>query len=192
MKQFIIAGMVMIGGWAHAGLYNQTFSGGSVPPGNVPTVFTGSFTADPNAGDTVLSMTITLNVAGGYSGDFYFSLTGTDGNTTTVLLNQPGTVTSGLNITLQDGATTITSSSDLSSGTYAPYAALSGLNGQTADGTWTISFANIAGPADTLNSWTLNIDAVPEPITYALTVFGVVVLAAGGIRYFKARNATST
>ena len=192
MKQFIIAGMVMFGGWAHAGIYSQTFGGGNVAPGNVPTVFMGSFTADSNAGDTVLSMTITLNVKDGYSGDFYFSLTGADGHTTTILLNRPGTMASGLNITLQDGATTITSSSDLSSGTYAPYAALAGLNGQTVDGTWTLSFANIAGPTDTLNSWTLNIDAVPEPITYALAVFGVVMVTAGGIRYFKARNGTPT
>jgi hypothetical protein len=179
----LVAGLTFVGGLAHASVeYFQTFGGGSVMAGNpVPTVFTGTFNMDPNSLDPVLAITVGLSISGGYSGSFNMSLIGPDGNTTTILLDNPGTATSGLNVTLQDGAIAIASSSDLSSGTYAAYGSLSGLNGQLADGTWTLIFADTASGVDpTLNSWTLNIE-VPEPVNVALGVFGslfaVVIVA---------------
>ena len=180
MRIVLIAGMLLIGGWSRASvIYTQTFSpNASVPAGNVPTVFNGNFTADPNAGNAVLLITVQLNVTGGYSGLFSLALTGPDGSTTVDLIYQPGTATSGLNLTLADTGTTITSGSNLSGGTWAPYAPLSGLNGQTANGVWTLAFANEAGPADTLNSWTLNITVVPEPVNVALGVFGILFATA--------------
>jgi hypothetical protein len=192
MKRIFIAGMLLLGGWAHAALYNQTFSGGTVTGGNPAGMpFTGNFNMDPNS-DTVFGITVDLNVSGGYSGGFYVSLTGPDGSTTVILLNQPGTDTEGLNIRLQDGATAINSGSDLSLGTSSPYAAfgtLSGFSGQSVNGAWTLYFADTtSGESPTLTSWTLNIDAVPEPITYALAVFGLMFVGIGAGRYFLARR----
>jgi len=185
MKRSLIIGLLLLAGsWAHASvIYSQTFSGGTVTGGNpVGTVFTGNFTADPNS-DQVLAISVSLNVSGGYSGGFYFSLVGPDGVTTVILLDQPGTVTDGLNITLANGGSAINSGSDLSSGTYSAYGALSGLNGQSADGTWTLYFSDTtSGESPTLGPWTLDITVVPEPVEVALGVFGVLFAAIVVVR----------
>lgn len=52
--------------------------------------------------------------------------------------------------------------------------------GQNPNDTWTLFFADTSpGGVTTLNSWNLEINAVPEPVDIALPLFGVVVLAAG-------------
>ena len=194
MKQIIIAGMLLIGGWAQASLVSQTFSPGTVVPvaNPVGVAFSGTFIA-AGAGQTVGSITVGLNVTGGYSGGFYMYLVAPNGSTAVTLFNTPGTATSGVNVTLQDGATAITSGSDLSSGTWAAAGSLSGFNGQTVNGNWTLYFADLAsgGGSPTLNSWTLNINAVPEPVNMALALFGLLALGGGGIRFYLRRKKIS-
>ena len=197
MKRTLIIGLLLLAGsWARADvILTQTFGGGAVSQGNpVGTAFIGDFTA-AGAGDLVLGLTVDLNVSGGYSGGFYMYLVGPDGSTTVTLLNTPGTSTYGLNIALDDTAPSpITSGSDLSSGTYRPNEPLSGLNDQSANGNWTLYFADLSsgGGDATLNSWTLNIDVVPEPITYALVVFGLAFAGFGVRRYYLGRRRSRT
>ncbi|MGD0259182.1 MAG: hypothetical protein ABSD29_05080 [Verrucomicrobiota bacterium] len=54
------------------------------------------------------------------------------------------------------------------------FAALNGLN---PNGTWTLFIADLsAGSQSQLDSWSLNISAVPEPVNVALGIFGGVFL----------------
>lgn len=59
-------------------------------------------------------------------------------------------------------------------------APLSSFNSLNPNGTWTLFFADMAGGGGqaTLNGWSLEIEAVPEPINQALAAFGV---AAGAV-----------
>lgn len=186
MKRTLILGLLLLAGnWARASVtLSQSFSGGTVTQGNpVGTVFNGNFTA-ANSGDQVLSLTVGLDFAGGYSGGFYVALTAPDGVSTVTLLNTPGTSTYGLNITLQDGRTAISSGSNLSGGTYAAYGTLGNLDGQQANGNWTLYFGDLAsgGGNPTVTSWTLNVDVVPEPVNLALGVFGLLFVTIIAVR----------
>lgn len=198
--------MVLVGSWAHAALnqdYSQTFAGGTVPVGNpVGVAFSGVFNSDPNGFSPVTAITVSLNVSGGYSGGFYVYLVGPDGTSTVTLLNTPSTATplgASFNITLSGGGTAITSSTDFSQnypnsgGTYQPAGSLTGFNGQSPDGTWTLYFADLSsgGGNATLNGWSLDItdsSPVPEPINYALAIFGLVFVGGGIGRCYLARK----
>lgn len=64
-------------------------------------------------------------------------------------------------------------------GSYVCYGDLSVFNETSADGDWTVFFSDLsAGDKSTLNSFSVSVTAVPEPVNLALGVFGV--LAAGG------------
>ena len=196
MKKTLIIGLLLLAGsWARASITlseNSDFTGGTVFEGNpVGSVFTGNFTA-ANSGDVVLGMTVTLDISGGYSAGFNIYLVGPDGSTTVTLLEFPGTTTVDANtiLTFSDNGSAIPGSGALSSGTYLPQnsdsTVLSSFNGQSANGNWTIYFANLSsgGGNATLNSWNLNIDVVPEPATYALAVFGLVFAGVGIGRFY--------
>lgn len=99
---------------------------------------------------------------------------------------------SGLNnVTLADSASTsIQNAPDGTiTGTYQAMGNLSAVNGSSANGNWTVVFANAAsgGPAGTLTDWSLNISAVPEPVTQALIVFGTFILLLHLGRWFWMR-----
>jgi subtilisin-like proprotein convertase family protein len=151
--------------------------------------------SDLTVGTTVGGLTVDLNISGGYNGDLYAYLVAPN-RTLVMLLNQPGASANGfgasgagMTITLQDGAGTqgsiqsVTSSSVLS-GTYNAANSLAGINGSVADGNWTLYFADLSsgGGTSTLNSWSLGITAVPEPVNMALTDFGVVLVGANRVR----------
>jgi subtilisin-like proprotein convertase family protein len=189
MEKILIAGMLLAGSWAQAGIYTQSFSGGTVTGGNpTGTPFSGNFTmAAP--GDLVTGITLTLNVSGGYSGGFYFSLTAPDGNSTVILMNQPNTDNMGMNLSFADGGTTMTSGSNLSSGTYAPLGTLPSLDGQSANGNWTLYFADTSsGETPTLTGWSLIVDPVPEPVNMALAAFGICVVGGNVASHFLRRK----
>ncbi len=157
----------------------ETFDSGSeigaIPDGDLAGV-TFSGTVSDLAGQTIDALTVSLNIAGGYDGNLYSYLVAPNG-TTVPLLNPTANSGSGMNITLQDGASPITASSDLSSGTYAASGTLANINGSAANGQWTLFFADevTGGGTSTLNSWSLGITAVPEPVNLALGVFGGVI-----------------
>jgi len=55
---------------------------------------------------------------------------------------------------------------------------LSTFNGNNPNNTWTLFFADTdPGAENTLTSWSLEITAVPEPVSFALGIFGVLVVA---------------
>ncbi len=67
-------------------------------------------------------------------------------------------------------------------------AGLNILDGHNANGTWTLFLADVSGgDVSTLVSWGLDISVVPEPITYALMIFGAVVMTVAMRRRLAAR-----
>ena len=157
------------------------------------------------------SLTVTLNVAGGYNGDLYAYLSYNGISVT--LLNRVGTgmgnsiqsafgySTAGFNnVTLSDAATggSIHNAQNPGSLPTISYTAdggsLASFNGVDPNGIWALFFADQAGGnVSTLNGWSLDITAVPEPINVALAFFGGIVVVTGGIRQFShSRKATLT
>jgi len=183
--------------WAQAVLtVSQTFSPGvTIPAGNpVGVVAAGTFTA-ADAGNQVLGITVGLNISGGYNGSLYGYLVAPNGTLVT-LMNQPGVgvdgfgaASSGMNITLSDtGGTSIqnvTGGYGTSlTGTYQADQTLGTFGNSSANGTWEIYFANLAsgGGDPVLNSFTLNIEVVPEPVTQALVICLALLLGWKGFR----------
>lgn len=186
-----VAAVMLAAGNVRGALYIETFDNlnTAIPVGSpVGISFSGSVDNVPS-GLTVGGLTVGLNISGGYDGSLFAYLVAPNG-AMVVLLNQPGVTAgtpfgnggSGMNITLADGGMTITAGSDLTGGTYAAGGALSGFNGSAVDGTWTLYFADLTsgGGTSTLNSWSLGITAVPEPVNVALGVFGGL-FAIGGL-----------
>jgi subtilisin-like proprotein convertase family protein len=184
----------------------ETFSSGRsvgpIPDGNpVGVKFVGNV-GDIPSGFTVSGLTVGLNISGGYNGDLYAYLVAPDG-TLVVLLNQPGVSGSnpfgasgaGMNITLQDATTVngsiqnVTSGSVLS-GSYNAAGTLVSFNGSVADGTWTLYFADLSsgGGTSTLDSWPLDITAVPEPVNVALGIFAGLLGGLGLVRHHATKR----
>ena len=185
-------------------IVSQTFSpGATIPSGNPAGVAeAGNFTA-AGAGDQVLSITVGLNISGGYNGNLYAYLVAPNGRLVT-LMNQPGVgvdgfgaASSGMNITLSDASSTsiqsLTGGYGTSlSGTYQADQALASFGSSSANGTWEIYFANLrsGGGDPVLNSFTLNIEVVPEPVNVALGVFVVALLILSGVRRVRRGHTT--
>ena len=208
-KQFttvvLLLGMLMA---AHAILFIQGTTGQSgVNEGSVanPTIYDGNpayITANTmnltsaGLGSSLSSLTVTVNISGGMNNGLYGYLIAPNG-TIVILMNQPGygvdgfgATGAGMNITLQDvGAANgniqnVTSGSALS-GSYNAANNLSGFNGVNPDGAWTLYFADTIGGGGnaTLSGWSLDITAVPEPVTLALGLFVAMLLALAGLRW---------
>jgi len=66
--------------------------------------------------------------------------------------------------------------------------------GMNPNGTWTLYFADVVagGGNETLNGWSLDITAVPEPVNVALIVFGVCVAGGSIGRFYLVRWRSST
>jgi hypothetical protein len=63
---------------------------------------------------------------------------------------------------------------------------LSSFSNKDPNGTWTLFFADMAGGEQaTLNGWSLEVEAVPEPINQALAAFGIVAFGVVGWRRFR-------
>jgi hypothetical protein len=59
-------------------------------------------------------------------------------------------------------------------------------NGQNPNNAWTLFFADTdPGGQTTLNSWSLNITAVPEPVNVALGIFGLGLTGAAAVRFYR-------
>lgn len=193
-------GINTVGGTAVGTVAN----GGTIYDGSLAgSVFTMNLSS-AGLGSQLTDIQVSLNVSGGINGNLYAYLVAPDG-TSVMLLNRPGVVSgnpfgntqSGLNLTLANGGSTIVAGSDLSSGTYAvPTANGNSLvnfgsessPGVNPNGTWTLFFADMVagGGNETLNGWSLEITAVPEPVNVALVGLGVVFVSVGVLR--KLRN----
>lgn len=158
----------------------------AIPDAN-PSGISSSMTLETSPDNMINNVTVTLNISGGWNGDLYAYLS--YNGTLVMLLNQVGAgsgssiqsvfgfSTSGLNnITLADGSPNNIHDvqSPVSGTAYAPDdGSLSSFNEEDPNGTWTIFFADLsAGNTATLQGWSLDITAVPEPANVALILFG--------------------
>jgi len=156
------------------------------------------------------NVSVTIHVSGGYNGDLYGYLVSDSGFA--ILLNRVGSTAgnpygssgSGLNVTFNDETGSdihlaSTAPGAVLTGTFASdgrnvdpagalntdarTATLSSFNGGSANGTWTLFLADVSPIGQsTLLSWSLDISVVPEPTTYALVGFGLLVAATGIVR----------
>lgn len=180
----------------------QTIADNSSAGMTVSQTFTG---LDANINE----VSVRLNVSGGYNGDLYGYLT--YNGQTVVLLNRvagstggtygsaasgfgTGTFGTGNSITLSDaggdGAIHTISGSPVAVGNYTPDSNggtfSAAFNGMNPNGTWTLFLADLsAGSQSTLVSWGLNISVVPEPATWAMIIFGSVVVGCSLARRLR-------
>ncbi|MEI7534588.1 MAG: hypothetical protein WCK57_09475 [Verrucomicrobiae bacterium] len=213
-SNLIVAGLLGLGISAQAAIfYEGTAVSGGTAAGGTP--FTQTI-ADGNPGGTWNSITVsglgnslsaisvTLNVTGGNNSGLYAYLT--YNGTLAVLLNRPGvTSTTPFGDTIAGLTTTLTgtalysSESPLASytafttpGTSTSLNDVSIYGGKDPNGVWTLFFADVSagGGNATLNGWSLDITAVPEPVNVALAGFAGAMLTVVGVRRYVRTNKT--
>ena len=182
---------------------NSTTLNLAISDGNVNGV--SSTLAVSVADHQITGLSVTLNVSGGYNGDLYAYLSYGGVlvplvNRIGVGSGNPfGASGAGMNVTLTDGGSLgdihLAGNGTLS-GTYSPdgrnisplsaaatfdsasRVSFSSYNSIDPNGTWTLFFADVSGGGgnSTLNSWSMDITAVPEPVNLALGVFAGLLL----------------
>jgi hypothetical protein len=154
---------------------------------------------------------LTLNISGGWNGDYKVVLThlnpdltlqnsitlfnrmGVDGS------NPGGYANAGFNSTvfsMSAGSTvssagSYVSTSPIGAGPYLPDGGVNfnGFQNATPLGIWALYITdNAGGDIGTLNGWSLSLDVVPEPTTWALIGFGTVFAGAGVRRWWLRRQ----
>jgi subtilisin-like proprotein convertase family protein len=133
--------------------------------------------------DMVTDVNVLINdLIHSYDADLTIALT--HNNQTVILANRLGG-SSGANYTntvFDDAALQSISVGNVYApftGTFSPASLLSAFNGMDAFGLWTLTVTdNEEGDSGTLNSWGLNITAVPEANGLALIVLGLLGVAA--------------
>ncbi len=204
MKKQLLAGLATLGMLlpASAAVYSYTGLAYAIPDANPNGIF--STISVSGASVSLTDVNVTLNVSGGYNGDLYGYLS--YNGTLVTLLNRVGTgggdtfgysAAGFSNVTLDDGSgngNIHNVPNPLASTLYTPDIgggnSLASFNGANPNGTWTLFFADLSGgDVSTLQGWSLDITAVPEPVNVALGVFGVVlagsVLCRGFLRTQK-------
>ena len=216
MKKSLLLGMLTVSAFlpAQAALYSIGNVNGSGTSLNQtiydanPSGITSSLVVS-GAGSSLSAITVTVNISGGYNGDLYGYLS--YNGTLVTLLNRVGTGSGGPiqstfgystagfnNVSLSDAGTggnihTVQNPGSLPSVSYtADGGSLSSFNGVDPNGTWTLFFADQAGGnTSTLNGWSLDITAVPEPVNVAMAIFGVGIIGVRAVRgYRNSRKAT--
>lgn len=183
--------------------YTDTWTVGQAIPDANPAgaVFSQTISGQYNGlGDSgITGVSVSLNLSGGYNGDLYGYLVfqSSDSSTTSAILLDrigPGTYGnsgSSINVTLSStgglGDIGAVGATGNVTGAYTPdgnAAALDGFNGHNANGTWTLFLADLSGgDVSTLVSWGLEVSVVPEPATWALLGFGVLVGGSWVVTY---------
>jgi len=156
-----------------------------VIPDNTPAGVAYQINFNDSLAWSITAISVTMNISGGYNGDLYAYLS--HGNTLVQLLNpNPAMSGSGFNnVTLgETGSSIPTGGSGPLTGSYVAYGNLSAFNNTDPNGAWTLFFADMSpGDTSTLNSFSLDITAVPEPVNVALGVFGMFAVLMGWLRW---------
>lgn len=169
-----------------------TFAGGAsglgqAIPDNDPSGVAYSLNFAAN-GLSISDISVSFNLSGGYNGDIYAYLSNVSQLSTLLNGPSPGLSGSAMNITFVEGSGSripMTSSANLS-GTYTAYTDLAVFNSTDPNGNWTLFFADLsAGDTSTLNSFSVDITAVPEPVNVALGIFGVFLGGASIVRWHR-------
>ncbi len=140
-----------------------------ISPIGTPTISSTILAALP-AGAIVTDVNV-LNVTGThtYISNLRFNLTSPSGSSFR-LMHSPCADENDFNINFDDAGAVYTSipCPPYNAGTYHPLDNLSGFNGQSPSGNWTLSVADIvSGDGGALDSWSLNICyAIPTPVAY--------------------------
>jgi subtilisin-like proprotein convertase family protein len=208
MKIILTIALLLVAIGVKATLTTQTFTittpsvNGVIPDGNPAGAnFQGLFNL-ASTGDLIGGVTVGLNISGGYNGDLYAYLIAPNG-TMVVLMNQPGADSvfgadgAGMNITLvsgtSDNGSIQTAGSGYLTGSYnVPGNNLNNFGttaspGGPANGTWTLFFADMSSGGGTaqLDSWSVGISLVPEPVPMALGVFATLLVMLAGVKRMR-------
>ena len=188
-----------------SGSYSASASPGATIPDSPGTGLAYALNFNFSGFTSIQSISVTLNISGSYNGDLYVYLS--HGSGLGILLNRVGASgsdafgysTAGFNnITLGMSGTDIhTVETPTTGGTYASdgrfaYTSstrdntLNVFSGANPNGDWTLYFEDqSAVSVATLNSWSVDITAVPEPANVALLVFGGLFAGVAGWRAFR-------
>jgi subtilisin-like proprotein convertase family protein len=217
-RNILLSGLILLAATGvQATLYTFDYTSGFANSGVIPDANPGGWsdTRSLSGFGTDINITdvnVSLEITGGYNGDLYGYLVHSSGFT--LLLDRVGTgsggepqntygfSTSGFgSITLDQGDnTSIHDVLDPQAGdkVYRPDSGtqnsggLNVFNGLNPNGTWTLFLADLSGgETSTLVSWGLDIEAVPEPTTWALVGFGTIFLVSGGARVVRRRRAAA-
>ncbi len=179
---------------ANAGSTVYSWSGNQAVPDNNASGIAYSFYINTPSAEVISSVSVNLNIAGGWNGDLYSYLS--HGSGFAVLLNRigrtsgnpDGSSASGINVNLSDAyLADIHNFGGLPVGNFAPdgrnvnpffvvntdprNATLGSFGGLNAAGFWTLYFADVSPLAvSTIQGWTVTITTapVPEPSVFAL------------------------
>ncbi len=209
-KKMLLVGMMglLAGLQAKAALYTYSGSAYAIPDGNPNGAL--SSIAVSGAAKTITHVNVNLNISGGYNGDLYGYLS--YNGTLVTLINRVGTSgadpfgygDAGFNVTLNDSAANGSIHNYLNvtdpngaalTGTWAPDGGtLASFNGGNPNGTWSLFFADLSGGGGTptVNGWSLDITAVPEPATQALMIVGTIWGSWSLLRWLRSRRAPQT
>jgi len=208
MKKRLLTGLLVLGtlSAARASLYYQgtgisgdvnmgALQAATIVDGNPAAVIANTMNLS-GLGATLSDLTVSVSLTGGMNSGLYAYLVSPN-DTVVILMNQPGVAQNGfgatgtgMNITLSDaGFTSIQSvtSGSVLGGTYQADGSLSGFDGGNPNGAWTLYFADtIAGGGNaTLNGWSLDITAVPEPVGLALGFVAGLMALGTGLRHCR-------
>ena len=216
--KYLLALGLLLSFTTHAGLYSSgALSGGIIPDGD-PSGRVNTYTFSDIYDYNITDVVVTLNVSGGYNGNLYAYLTHGSGtavllNRVGVGASDPlGASGSGLTTLILSSSVANNIHFNLgggTTGTYAPdgrtidplsaaaafdtastTADFSSFNGTSPNGTWTLYFADAVGDSvsPNLTSWSLDVTAVPEPVTVALGIFGGISLLVIVVRNPRVRD----
>ena len=202
-KSLFIAGLMILKlGLAYADnpVIDQDWNVNSPIPEGSPVGMTVYQTFSGLPADPISSVSVDLNISGGYNGVLvgYLVLQDANGNTATeYLLNQMGVTGAnpfgssgaGMNVTLTDAGTvngSIHDAAGVPTGMWlsdSPNTLNGTFGGLTANGTWTLYLAapTGGGGTGTLVSWGLDVTTtvVPEPGTNAMLALGGLAVMGG-------------
>ena len=136
------------------------------------------------------SVQVTLNIAGGYNGDLTVYLQ--HGSSLVYLLSTtPSMSSSGLNnvtFVSTGGSSLPTDGTPITTGGSYTVSGLTAWDNTSANGNWTLFFADLSpGDTSTLNGYSVT-SAVPEPVNVALAGFAGVMLTVVGVRRLIGSN----
>ena len=167
-------------------IYTAGGSGSQIIPDNTP-AGVGYAMNCAASGLSINTISVTLNLSGGYNGDIYAYLTH-DSQMVTLLAPSPTLSGSDFSVTLVEGTGNpipTTGGGTISGTSFTANQNLNVFNRTDPNGAWTLFFADQSpGDTSTLNGFNLEIKAVPEPVNLALAAFGVVLAAVGFVRWF--------
>jgi hypothetical protein len=168
---------VMFSFSARAALYTYNYTdSGAIPQGG--TTFSAEHTLNPSAGNPINGVTLVLTFNNSY--DLNGKINGT------LILDPSGSATFASFTPAGAGLTVGTGGQEIYTVSFSSF------NGQDPNNLWALNLwdNNTSGIENGLVSWTLNITSpqvVPEPITYALGLFGLAFVVIGAGRFYLGR-----